>query len=307
MSLRAEGTNDYLPNLIIAGVPKAGTTSIHGWLSDHPMALGSYPKETNFFVDRGAHMFDPSRHIDRGLSAYKRCFRAKLCTVPSVVFEATPSYVYQQTALQRLPELPGRPHFVFVVREPASQIYSLFSYCKNNWNWIPPDMSFDAFVEAVREGNKEFRGNELLRHALRNARYVDQLEAWAERAGRARMQVRLFEELRSDPKRFMKSLAASMGLDAGFYEEYEFRKANEGYRVKSRVVQQVNIALRGRMPDGSIYRFARRLYRFLNTSTPQEPDERERETLEGLRLEYRDANTRLAEAFDLDLSAWGSR
>ena len=38
--------------LIIGGTTKAGTTSLHAYLSDHPQVCASSIKETRFFLDR---------------------------------------------------------------------------------------------------------------------------------------------------------------------------------------------------------------------------------------------------------------
>ena len=129
----SEKTVYHLPNFIMAGAPKAGTSSIHTWLADHPDALGSIPKETYYFVDPGTHMYEPARNIANGLDGYRIFFRPPANSAPRVVFESTPSYLYYQTALEYLPDLETRPKFLFIVREPAAQIYSLYSYFKNNW------------------------------------------------------------------------------------------------------------------------------------------------------------------------------
>src|SRR5215212_3535508 len=52
-----------LPNWIIAGVPKAGTSTLFRWLTDHPEVSGPSEKETCYFVDRGSHMFRPDRNF----------------------------------------------------------------------------------------------------------------------------------------------------------------------------------------------------------------------------------------------------
>jgi hypothetical protein len=40
-----------LPNLVIAGAPKCGTSSLFYWLADHPQACGSTVKETFYLMD----------------------------------------------------------------------------------------------------------------------------------------------------------------------------------------------------------------------------------------------------------------
>ena len=66
-----------LPNLVIAGAPKSGTSSVFRWLADHPQVLGSSVKETYYFVDPGSHMCDPGRHfLTGGIGGYRGFFPA---------------------------------------------------------------------------------------------------------------------------------------------------------------------------------------------------------------------------------------
>ncbi|MCP5333794.1 MAG: hypothetical protein H7A13_10650, partial [Pseudomonadales bacterium] len=46
-----------LPNLIIAGAPKCGTTSLFDYLVQHPQVGGSSVKETCYVMDRGYPLF----------------------------------------------------------------------------------------------------------------------------------------------------------------------------------------------------------------------------------------------------------
>ena len=56
-----------LPNFIIVGAPKAGTTSLYHYLSEHPQVIMSDPKEVNFF----------SREEIKAQQLYYKAFKAK--------------------------------------------------------------------------------------------------------------------------------------------------------------------------------------------------------------------------------------
>lgn len=297
--------NEALPNLIIGGAPKCGTSSLHAWLAAHPDALGSTPKETYYFVDPGSHMQDPTRHITSGLTGYRAFFRQRPGRpTPNVIFEATPMYLYSRTALTRLPDLPTAPRFVFILREPSAQIRSLYQYFRDNWSWIPSEMSFADYVTAVRTGSNDFRGNELARNALDFADYRPFLERWRERLGAERIRVYLFEDSIREPRRFMTALSEWLGLDPGFYRDYEFPLENASYAVRWRPAQRLNVAVRSKLPQGPLYRLGRRLYRALNTTPPPPPTHDATELMAQLRAEFAQANACLSASFGLDLSAW---
>lgn len=297
--------NGALPNFIIGGAPKAGTSSLHAWLGEHPDALGSNPKETYYFVDPGSHMYDALRHIEQGLDGYREFFQLRPgIQSPKAVFEATPMYLYSHTALTRLPALPTAPRFLFVLREPAAQIQSLYQYFRENWRWIPGEMSFSDFLAAVRDGTHDFRGNELARNALSFADYRPFLEQWRKRLGSDRMRVCLFEDMVRQPQEFMQLLCEWIGLDPQFYRDYPFLRENETYSARSHRLQTLNVAIRSKLPQGMLYRLGRRIYRLLNTTAPPPPTQESRELMSRLREEFAEANARLASSFDLDLSPW---
>jgi len=293
-----------LPNLIIGGAPKAGTSSLHMWLADHPDAVGSTEKETYYFVDPGTHMHRPDRHIANGLEGYHSYFPVPPGETPRVVLESTPSYLYSETALRHLPDLPGQPRFIFIVREPSAQIYSLFTYFKNNWTWIPHDLAFADYLDQIEHGTPTFGGNELAVNALRFAVYVDYLCRWRDRVGAGRMRVWLFDDLVRDQKGFVQKAAAFAGLDPAFYETYGFPRDNETYEVRSPLLQKLNVALRAALPRGAAYGALRSAYRRLNTRKPAPASLDDKSLLAGLARRFTADNARLAQEFGLDLSAW---
>lgn len=300
----AGAENGLLPSLIIAGAPKSGTSSLFRWMVDHPSVLGSTVKETYYFVDPETHMFDCTRHfLSGGIGGYRHFF-PKGKTSPRVVVEATPSYLYSELALRELPRLASRPHFLFLLREPASQIYSTFRYFQSNWNWIPNNVRFLDFVTACSGGTHRFGGNELAQNALRNAAYVDFLMRWRDACGAERLHVFLFEEVLADKRQFMRKLAGRFGIDPDFYNSYDFPAENQTYSVRSKLLQRVNISVRSSLPRGVIYNAARSIYRNLNTCGKPMKEARDEELEIRLAEAYRKANERLAAEFELNIAAW---
>lgn len=295
-----------LPNFLICGAPKAGTSSLHVWIADHPDALGSTEKETYFCVDPDTHMYRPQANIANGLSGYEEYFDIPSNTQPKILLESTPAYIYSKTALKLIPDLPSKPKCLFVLREPAAQIYSMFNYFQTNWSWINSDMSFDEYLEILNKGAEEgaFSGNDLARDALVNANYADFLTLWRDRLGEERIMVRSFDSLRNSPRDFIKEVAVWLGLDPAFYDNYEFPSDNETYGVKNVRLQKFNVAVRCLLPQGSLYSVLKRFYRTLNTHKPSGPDSYNQELIANLALEFKSSNDILRRDFDLELIDW---
>ncbi|SPJ31159.1 sulfotransferase family protein [Falsiruegeria mediterranea] len=290
-----------LPSLIIAGVPKAGTTSVFDWLSAHPQAQGSTLKETCFFADPGSHVFRSDFNSDQGLDTYRSVFPA-VCTDDTLLFEATPSYIYSARALDLIPKLPSDAKCLFLLREPSAQVRSTYQYYRNTWSYIPAEMSFAEYLIAVRNLSHEFGGNELARDALVNVDYATWLRLWRAQLGPERMKVCLFEDLKRDPGAFMSALADWCGLAPDFYADFAFQTSNQSYEVVNRSLHGLNMAVRDRLPKGRLYDLARKAYRRLNTR-PVERDADEQE-LQRLKEEFLPTYSALEDEFGLDLSPW---
>jgi hypothetical protein len=293
-----------LPTVVIAGAPKCGTSSLFRWFADHPDVLGSNVKETCYFVDVGTHVFNVKRHfLSGGIEGYERFFVPN-GRVPRLIIEATPTYIYSDCALRSLTQITSKPHFIFLLREPVSQIRSIFQYFQTNWNWIPSDMTFSEFISASQLRVDNFGGNELAQNVMRNAAYVDFLVKWREACGAERIHVFLFEEAFSDARRFMHDLAEQFGINSQFYDTYKFPRENQTYLVRSKALQKVNVSVRSLFPQGAMYRAVRSLYRSLNTRRVVAGQMLDHELEATLAEKYRLPNERLAEEFNLNLAAW---
>lgn len=294
-----------LPNWIIAGAPKAATSSLFCWLVDHPEVSGSKEKETYYFVDPGTHMYRADRNFQsHGMSGYERLFEHGSASARAII-ESTPGYMYSETALRELPHLPTQPSFIFVLREPVAQLRSLFLYFQQNWNWVSRKLSFEEFIAAVQQGRNDFKGNELAANALRNAWYPIHLRRWQERVGSDRMFILLFEDLVSDSRASMRRIAERLGIDPSFYDTYDFPAENQTYEARSGALQDLNIWLRARLPQGSVYNALRRLYRAVNTRPPSHhaPD---MGVQQRLTEHYAPMFKELERDFGLDLTSWRS-
>lgn len=293
----------WLPNLFILGVPKAGTTSLHDWLVAHPDVKGPLSKEACFFIDPDSHVFRPDFNIGLGLEMYQSEFPEGAA---QVILDATPTYIFQRTALKHIPALPSHPRCLVLLRDPAEQIFSLYRYFRDNWNDVPPEMSFVEFIHACESGSHAFGGNELLGNALHNAHYARILRPWQAALGPDRLMVRSLDEMRADPRAFTASVAQWVGLDPAFYSDFAFPRENETLRPWLKSLQRLNIAVRGYLPKGAAYKVARKIYRNMNLKRQKVAPE-EATMLDRLRTEFAASNVELAQEYGIDVTPWQPR
>jgi len=113
-----DGTRDLaLPNLIVIGAQKCGTSGLHYYLSLHPEVSMSTPKELNFFI--------AERNFPRGLEWYSRHFDpAARCRG-----ESSPNYTAYPQHLgvpERIAEVVPDVRLVYIVRDPVERITAHF-------------------------------------------------------------------------------------------------------------------------------------------------------------------------------------
>jgi hypothetical protein len=298
-----------LPNLVLAGAPKCGTTSLYGWLADHPQVCAAPNKATCFFVDPDSPLRPRVSCHSHPLDAYARHFVHGRGD-ETVVCEGTPDYIYERTALDWLPRLNPLPHVVFLLRRPSRRVWSLYQFARNNVGVLDHRVDFTEYVESLLDGaDRPFlRGRPILSRALEHTRYADWIERWLTRFPPGHVHVFQLEALRADPGAFMRRFADRFGLDPGYYDDYAFEVRNASYRVRSPAIQQlkrgISAVLRPTTPRAARRGLAR-IYRWLNVA-PQtaSPSATDRETLERLDALFHPHDRRLAEAVPVDLALW---
>jgi len=124
---RATARFRALPNVLIAGGQRCGTTSMYRALSQHPAVLKPV-------LHKGVHYFDT--HYDRGLDWYRSYFplgatvrrTARRTGAAPVVFESSPYYGFHPLAAQRfVRDLPG-VRLLVLIRDPVERAYSAHAH-----------------------------------------------------------------------------------------------------------------------------------------------------------------------------------
>lgn len=139
---------DRLPNLLIIGAAKAGTTALYNYLAQHPEVFLSRVKEPMFFSRED--------YYARGLDWYEAEYFGGAEDYP-VRAEATPHYLYwSEKVAPRIKEVYGeRPvKFIASFRDPVSRAYSWY------WNMVREgreDLDFDEALQVEEDRLKQNR------------------------------------------------------------------------------------------------------------------------------------------------------
>jgi hypothetical protein len=183
-----------LPNLILIGASRCGTTSLHRYLDLHPQISMSRTKELNFFVEE--------RNWPRGVGWYESQFAD---TAP-VRGEASPHY----TACERFDGVPERmaavipeAKLVYLVRDPIARAFSAYSVTRAiGLDERPPEQ---ALLEDFNDG-----------FYLGEGRYWMQLERYLEHFPAGRVAIVDQHELMHRRRDALAELFRFLGVDDRF-------------------------------------------------------------------------------------------
>jgi len=218
--LRLPGRGAALPNLVVIGGLKCGTTSLHHYLNLHPEVEMSRPKELNFFV---AELNWPL-----GADWYASHFSGRA----PIRGESSPHYTNRprfEGVAERMRSLLANARLVYMVRDPIDRMLS--HYLHNVGGGYEERALTDAFADP--EGAY-----------VRRSLYSFQLEPYLEEFGRERIEVVTREELKRDRPGTMRRVFAFLGVDPGFTSkrferEWETGTAKGGgrFRLMDRAVR----------------------------------------------------------------------
>lgn len=217
--------------LVIAGQPKAGTTSLFNWLSGHPDICPSKVKETRFFLDSGHPApRSLSLHGD-GLEAYFKFFE---CTGRPVLMEASPDYFGCSTPL-KLPEMLPNVYAVIIMRDHLNRLQSAFSYYRER-GFLPAQQSFDDWIKR-QELLEVTPDTEIGLRALDLCRPTH-LKKWQASFGN-RLLVIDFQDLKNDPQGVLLRVARHVGIDSGNLAALDTKAYNISKKIRSPRIARV--------------------------------------------------------------------
>jgi hypothetical protein len=218
---------------IIAGVNKAGTTSLFVSLSTHPDVAPSSVKETRFFLPaRYGQPLPPAEEWD----AYFTDAGAR-----PVHLEATPSYFYGSTAVaEALRSRLVDPRALVVLREPVSRALSFFSYQKIRLRFPAdyPVTDYLATADALTAADFDDPDNEKYM-AFRGGCYAEFLPGWFDVLGTDHVRIIDFDQLVGDQVTTLHDTASWLGLDPARFPTDALSSENRTTGFKSEGLQRV--------------------------------------------------------------------
>jgi hypothetical protein len=253
------------PNFIIGGAPKCGTTSLYSWLSAHPDVCSSSVKETYYLYQPDENKNGIRTFTEAELEEYASFFTH--CDQKKIVFEATPSYIYSESAMRALYRVNPELKCLFVLREPSDRLYSEYTFHRYKTGKFKGD--FASYVVEDR---------------LAESRYHDYISKWVTTFGKVNIYLIYFDDLKDRPKDLMIRLCQFLAIDPAIYSQFDFEQKNKTVVLRNKAIHQRLVGLINILPIGLIKRLAPIYYGMNSKKIPEisKEDKIEKERIKAL-------------------------
>ena len=204
-----------MPNFIILGAAKSGTTALYHYLQQHPQIYLSPIKETEFFAFEGEDLnFQGPKDMPRLSITTLEDYQAQFDGVEdeTAIGEASPVYLYSSKAPERIHNYLPDAKLIVILRNPVERAYSQFlMFVRDNREPLRD------FMQAVDEEETRIAQNWAWGwHYVRVGLYYQQLKRYFERYQQEQIEVYLYEELKSNPEGVLKDIFNFLEVDVNF-------------------------------------------------------------------------------------------
>lgn len=230
-----------LPNLVIIGVGRSGTTSLFHYLGCHPEICASSEKEIGFFTPLLYGGDHPP--LDEYRRYFSHCAGAK-----KYYLEASPGYFGGgRVVASKIQETLGADtQIILILREPVSRFLSYYHYAKSRLH-IPRAMGIEEFFRVSLEIAQKPRWNWEERHfwGFKECHYANYLPEWLD-AFTTGFQIVFFDDLIKDPQAATVGLCGELGLSPAVYlaeGDRIFTRENRSMEYQNAALQRVALGV----------------------------------------------------------------
>jgi len=241
-----------LPDFLIIGGQRCGTSSLFYYLTERPHIISASSKEPHFFDENFAK--GPGWYRGQFPFAVHKQYVKNVLKRDLITGEGTPYYLFYPHAPKRVSEVVPRVKLIALLRNPVDRAYSHY--------WIEVKAGFEtwSFEDAIRGEEKRLAGelekmledenyySHSFRHFsyLTRGIYVDQLQNWLRYFPKEQLVILRSEDLFQNPAAVLKQTLEFLGVPSGElkkdYKNYR-RPSKKGYRNKV-VPPKMNPAMR---------------------------------------------------------------
>ena len=193
-------------DFIIVGAAKSGTSSLYGYLEQHPSVCLSQIKETNYFAYGDSYVMDNWNNYPF-LVATSAEYEAQFshCTNGQIKGEASPIYLESKVAPERIKKEQSKCKVIIMLRNPVKR-------------------AFSGYLMHVRYGGKALDLESLSAEDFDNERryvatsfYYEKVKKYVDLFGKQQVKVIIFEDFVKDAQSGLQDVCSFLNIS-----DYEF-------------------------------------------------------------------------------------
>jgi Sulfotransferase family len=288
-----------LPNFIVIGAAKAGTTSLHWYLAEHPSVFMTPTKDPSYFaygLDAHGKLLwgDPEFHRFpvKSLVEYERLFADVGGAV--AVGEASTMYLECPQSATRIKETIPAARILCSIRHPVDRAYSDYlMYLRRRGRRLDPKRDLTASSSWARPDSRW----------MQIGRYHGQLSRYYDAFPREQIRVLLFDDLRHDSAEYIQGVYRFLGVDPTFVPDFETPHAPGGIPV-STTLEGIFLRTARSSVKHYVPKQAADWFRRLRARTMRQPPRLPTELRKELTVPFHDDIARTSELIGRSLDHW---
>lgn len=221
-----------MPDFLIIGAQKGGTTSLYSYLTEHPNIISARMKEVHFF----------DQHFQKGAAWYRghfptilqKYYAERILEDTFITGEGSPEYLFYPHPAKKAAALLPHVKLIALLRNPVDRAYSQY---RHNIHWGHEKLSFEEALDLEEERTRAGREKALTDNNYHNfayqraaylARgiYADQLARWMNLFPPEQMLLIRSEDFYTDPASIYKQTLSFLGAPI-----LEPKSLQQGYKA----------------------------------------------------------------------------
>jgi len=236
-----------MPNFLIIGAMKAGTTSLHDYLNQHPQIYMSPVKEPRFFaLEEDKKLASEIENSDgllwygsiTHLVDYQALFES--VTVEQAIGETSPLYLaWSDKASRRIKHHIPHVKLIAILRNPVDRAYSHFSH------------NVKMGFETIENFSEALQADEINQRwwYKKQGNYYELLKPYFELFDRSQIKIYLYEDFQDNALNTLKNIFSFLEVDDGFVPDCSTRHNMSTRNMIENKKQQVTAVLRAQLLD----------------------------------------------------------
>lgn len=203
-----------LPDFLVIGFPRCGTTWLHTCIAEHPEIGVADQKESHFF----------DKYWERGIDWYTNQFLAQ--NSAKVIGESTPSYALQNSALSRIASVIPNVKLIVSIRNPVDQVYSNYWFAFKNKLGKHKFMNM-SFEDAINKTP-----------LIKRATYIQYFQSILNYFERQQLLVLKYEDFNKKPEKIIREVYKFLEVDTSFTPSNLYRNVNSNIFPKIQAIMK---------------------------------------------------------------------